>query len=404
MASAALLAVLCAGCSAAGDSDVSTMAPAMPTQPEPSGSAVPAPGGWEVVGDGELSPRAAAVGAWTGREVIVFGGEPVAWCPPQADCTRPDFEPLRDGAAFEPVTTSWRQIEGAPFTLSARNASVVVVDGAVYVLTREAAHRPGGAAAFVRYLVADDRWEVLPSLPGGHVSYALASGSGRVVVAYPTSDEEGERPDMVFDIEAGAWAALPPDPLSPAFDRSMVIVDDGVYLFARPIEANPGSQVPSTAHAARLDLSDGEWRRLADSPILETATPILAGKEIVFPWAGEADGGESGTWDRSYPFGGAYDLLDDAWSALPAPAANDDFAVAGVVGPSSAGYVATHGAVLDHTLDSWTAVPELEGEAGVTVNRTVVAAGSDLFVFGGETWVDGEGVVLDTAYRWIFPR
>lgn len=340
---------------------------------------------------------------WTGREVLVVGGEPEAWCPPGADCIDRDFEPLADGAAYDPAAGSWREIADALVAFSS-NASAVVVDGAVYVLASGASHRPGGERGFLRYLIADDLWERLPTPPFGDVSYHLVEASGRVV-AYTGTDEVGERPDLIFDGSTGDWDELPPDPLSPSFDRNLAVVGDQVYLFAKDLVTNPGSDRPSLARVARLDLSSGgEWQVLADSEILGTWSSVTMGAEIVFPRAGEADGGEVNNWGRSYPYGGIFDTETDTWFALPDPARDDGFSIAGVLGSDAAAYLDVHGAVLDMTRDSWITIPDLSPAQSETFNRTIVAAGTELFAFGGETWVDGNGVVLDTTYLWVPPR
>ena len=121
-----------------------------------------ASGRWVSVPPGPLSPRAAAIGVWTGAEVLVIGGEPEAWCPPGADCTPPEFTALVDGAAYDPATESWRDIADAPMPLSGYT-SPVVVDDAVYLLAHGAFSRPGAEDGFLRYLVTEDRWERLPS-------------------------------------------------------------------------------------------------------------------------------------------------------------------------------------------------------------------------------------------------
>ena len=92
---------------------------------------------------------------------------PEAWCPPNADCALPEYAPLADGAAFDPATESWRVIADAPQPFSS-NASVVLVDRAVYVLANDALHRPGGEGGF----------HSLPDRRGSVGGVATATGRG----------------------------------------------------------------------------------------------------------------------------------------------------------------------------------------------------------------------------------
>lgn len=360
----------------------------------PTSGAAHGAAGWELLPTSPLTPRASALGVWTGSEVLVIGGEPEAWCPPKADCTAPDFPPLADGAAFDPVAGSWRMITEAPFGFSS-NASAVVVDEVVYVLAHPMSQRPGGEGGFLQYVIADDHWQQLPS-PSSEASWYQLVRTPRSVVAYLGSDEGGEIPDVVFDPATLTWDELPADPLSPSFDRSMVLVGDDLYLFAQDLVLHPGSETPSLARAARLDLTTREWEVRADSEILGSWSPVAAGSSIVFPHTGSADGGEINNWGRSYPYGGIYNIESDSWSMLPEPPGE----IAGVLFADTATYVAADGAVLDLADQSWLAIPAPPTTHEGIFNQTIVAAGTHLFVFGGEVGTNSGAIVLDDAYRW----
>lgn len=327
-----------------------------------------APDSWTVVPAGPLSPRSSAVAVWTGTEVIVVGGEPQAWCPPGGDCAVPDFAPLADGAAFDPADGTWRPIAPAPLTFSG-NASAISVHGSVYVLVRGFEVRPGGTGGFLRYDVATDTWHQLPA-PGDDWYQITALGS--TVVAYSSSDEAGERPDLVLDVTTETWQPLPPDPLSPSFGRAMVEVDGDLYLFAHDLVPNPGSEVPSLLRAARLDVANGVWELRADSEILG-GLPVALGEAVVFPNSGSADGGEVNNWGRSYPYGGIYDTANDRWSPLAEPASDDAFSIAGVVGDQTATYVGMRGQVLDLDTGEWNEVRSLQDDSPDVIGRSFVA-------------------------------
>lgn len=382
-----------------GPPPVATNSP--PASLQPTDQPAPSPRGWEPLPPSPLAPRTNALAFWTGSEVLVLGGEPETWCHPGSDCAAPRFAPLADGAAFDPVAGSWRSIATAPLAF-ADNVSAEVVDGDLYVLVYGSPDQPGDGRGFLRYRIADDRWERLPS-PAAEVDRYRLVGAGKGVVAYTGSDETGARPDLIFDPTTRTWAELPTDPLSPSFDRSMTVAGGGLYLFAKDLVANPGSEKPSLARGARFDMDTGTWEMRSTSEMIGGWTPVSVGSLIVFPWLGEADGGQVNNWGRSYPYGGIYDTATDTWSPLPQPPGGT-FEVAGVIGADGTEYWSATGAVLDLARRSWMAVPSLQGGVGVTSNRAVVAAGTDMFAFGGETWTDTKGIVIGQAYRWTPSR
>jgi hypothetical protein len=389
------------GLSACGSNDA--VRPAQSTPDDGSTPVVAAPAAqWEALPPSPLSPRAAALGVWTGEEVLVIGGEPEAWCPPVADCTAPEFAPLGDGAAYDPSTRSWRRITDAPMTFSS-NASAVTASGDVYVLVRDADYRPGGRGGFLRYRPDVDRWDQLPAPARDLAWYQLAAAGGSVIV-YAGSAESGPLPDFVFDPTVDQWRELPVDPLAPSFDRTMVAVGDDLFLFTHDLVANPGSERPSLTRVARFDLGVGEWELRADSEILGSAPWFVEDGVLVNPRLGAADGGQVNNWGRSYPEGGVYDSTTDSWSELPNRPADVDVGGEGVIGRTHALFTDADGLVLDWTTAEWITIPRLpdatDSYEANPFNRTVVTVGTDLYVFGGEVWKDGAGALLDAGYIW----
>lgn len=99
-------------------------------QPVGTGPARPvtAPRAWATFDAPPLSPRALPMIAWTGREVLVFGGTAV---PVAADVSRT----LDDGAIYDPARDTWRPMAAPPFDpplaspAGAWNGSELVVVG-----------------------------------------------------------------------------------------------------------------------------------------------------------------------------------------------------------------------------------------------------------------------------------
>lgn len=363
------------------------------------------PADWIPVSDVPLSPRAGALGAWTGSETLLLGGSDARPCPAGADCEPPDVPPLRDGAAFDPSTRTWRAIADAPQGFS--DAEGLVLGGVAYVWASGYEGRPSASPAFLAYDIERDEWEELP-MPSGN-PYRSIAAAGDKLIAFSTSDEVHVVPDLVFDPATKAWSPLPDDPLPPSFDRSMAWDGEELVLFAKRLLSQPNGRDPSLALAAALDLKSGQWRRLPDSETLDqyatTARWFESDGVLVNPAPGGSDGGEVNGWGRTYPYGGVLDAGAGEWSSLPEPPAGASSSPgaygAGLMDSDEAHYFATQGWILDATTDRWIEIPPLEPVAASS-GTTVTRAGKDMLVFGGALYHDegGEGELSSQAWTW----
>jgi hypothetical protein len=360
---------------------------------------------WREVPAGPLSPREGALGLWTGGEVFLIGGSDAPPCPPNAECVVPDVPPLADGAAFDPVTREWRGIAEAP--LPFEWAQGLVVGTTAYLWVPGSPERPDADAGFLAYHIEENLWEELPLPPGDLGWLQGIVQAGERIVAYSGSDEQGEQPDFVFDPATSSWSELPPDPLSPSFDRSMAWSGRELLLFDHELVPNPGAEEPALTRAAALDLESGSWRRLPDSEILATGPWVPDDGRLINPTLGGADGGDGG-WGRAYPYGGILDPASGEWSALPHPPGGEEdwgsgvlTESGGVLTESDGHYFANRGWVLDTSDNAWIEIPPLDTGELVT-GRTVVAAGTDLLVFGGARWKANsvDATLLADAWAW----
>jgi hypothetical protein len=330
----------------------------------------------------------------------------VPGCPPNARCAEAGPVEL-DGAAYDPAAGTWRTIAAAPGPVE---VGAVVVDGDAWFPSPSVAGGTGEPPSVLRYDPDTDTWHEVPVPGHAGAGYALAGADGRLVL-YSTTHERGVTPDLVHDVAGGTWDELPPAPLSPAFDRTIVGAGDRLVLFDHELVPQPGAEAPTLTRAATHDLTTGTWERLADADILGTSPWLVSGDTLVNPALGGADGGEVGNWGRTVPYGGILDLGTSpaTWRPLPAPPSADATGVGGVVGPDAALYTGLVGSVLDLDAGEWVDLPRLPEAPGESperwADRTVVAAGRDLFAFGGVVWpVDrAEGAVLADAWMWSPP-
>lgn len=345
---------------------------------------------WQRLPDAPLSPRAQALGVWTGDEVLVVGGM-TAPCPPMASCAPPRTPPLRDGAAYDPVARTWRPIANAPVGWS--YAETAVVGDTMFLAAFGLGEQQRSGGDFLSYSMTTNSWRQLTWLdPAGVDGYHLTAAGDRVV-AVSATDERGERPDWIYDPPTQRWAQLPDDPMTEAFDRRMVSVGNRLVLFDRE-GAAVGEQRPAVVRAALLDVDAGTWEHLPDSRSLETYPWLVDQGRLVNPLVVPGYGPV-----RPLPWGGILDLARREWSGLPAGPA-EPRASAGAIGHDGALFQGYEGFALDLRTDAWLAVPTLT-EDDRTFGRTVTNAGADLFVFGGASWGGGRSpVLLADAWLW----
>jgi hypothetical protein len=277
---------------------------------------------WRELPAPPLSPREFPAGFWTGHEVVLVGGSDAPPCPPNASCEPPDDPPLADGAAYDPASNSWRAIADPPMGFSW--AEPVVIGSTAYLWIPGESYRPKAPSAFLAYRVEEDRWEELPlPTPDGVGWYHLASAGPRVV-AYASSDEERERPDLIFDPETSSWSELPDDPFSPGFDRVLLWDGDELLLFDHELTEDLAADLP--LRGAALDLATGRWRVLDDA---EAAYPRVRPDEspAAPPGLEDAQGGTTkvaagrdhflflgSSWPEGDPDG---ELHSEAWLWSP---------------------------------------------------------------------------------------
>jgi hypothetical protein len=342
-------------------------------------------GHWRELPAPPLSPRGNAQTVWTGREVIVLGGEKKP-CPPGADCANPPGG-LRDGAAYDPRTNSWREIPPAPVPVGPGDR--LLVAAGVVVLRDWQEH----GSSWFTYEPDHNRWSRIDDVPAGIGDLPSALGSKVYVPA-------GRR-IAVYDVTRFRWALLPADPVTPWLTQRRVTATD-----VGPVVTGEDSTQPHDGSVPRLLLADvwdgSQWRRLPPSEQLAGNEWTWTGTRMVDPEPFTLDGGEVNGWGRSYPMGGTLDPATGTWGPLPDelvdPPQGDqrDWDVSASGGP----WMAVLGQAYD---DSTGRVYRLDRPRGAPDHATAAAwAGDQLLVFGGsDLGVDGAtGGLTNRAWLW----
>jgi hypothetical protein len=355
-------------------------------------------GSWERAPTPPLSAREDALGVWTGREAIVFGGDGPPFYPPTWEGTVDETPPLRDGAAYDPRTRSWRPIAPAP--VGVHLGTAVVAGGRVYV---SVPIRPGGFASrriLLAYRIGEDRWERLPSPPArGYVQLVAA---GERLVVFGARSRAGP-PGYVLRSGERAWRPLPDDPFPRRWPRGLFWNGRRLVLITT-VPLGPDAQGRPLARAATLRLSARRWRRLPDSKdvLYGQLQWVRVGSRLVSP---ELDDG-SGRFRWGRPLGGILDPERGVWSDLPELPATFDFEFgSGVLTRTLGTYQFPHGWVLDMAAGRWLLIPRLPTGWGFEWGgATAVGMNRKLLAFGGPRYGRNKrGRLVNEAWIWSPP-
>ncbi len=306
----------------------------------------PARGVWQELPPAPLTPRTGAAAAWTGRELIIWGGYDHLGDNPGA------FRVAGDGAAYDPARGAWRRLPPAP--LSARadatavwtGREVLVVGGIPAVRTDRDRGFTDGAA----YDPARDTWRRLAPSPqprGSLMAQHLAWTGARLLVwsdwrqtlrsesVTLTNGERGtevESRDGVdvwaYDPTADRWAVLPAAPGQPDLGGAVLVWtgEEVLSVTGRPYQGPVLDRDPG----ARYDPARNGWRRLADGP-LDTAglgAGLWTGAALLV-WNGTSMRSGDPATDYGPGDGAAWDPAADRWVRLPrSPLGGADGAVA----------------------------------------------------------------------------
>lgn len=389
----ALLAVVGGALLVRGDED-STRVVTTPNPVEPT------PGQWSPMPDGPLSPRTRSLAFTVGDEVLIFGGNPTAGCPPEPDCW------LLDGAAYNVRTDEWRSIADlAPSRLASATgvASGAVLGDRLYLWMQTDCSGPiedcfsRVSGAIVSYDVSDDRWtevEASPDLGLDSPVHLTAFGDRLVAYNVDSRDEFRDIHDAVYDPESASWRRLPTDPLRPGKRRAMLSYDQDLYLFSMPTTV----AADGTANIQSAVLRNGadRWDHLPDAPLDGQVNAgddwFLVGTTAVAAWT-PTDRVEFAA-DQSP--GMAFDLESETWRDLPPlgglPMPTDQ------VGGS--GHLLAYGASLDAGAGAWIPLPL--PPRGVAEDESAAAwVGDHLVLWGGV--IDDGTTVTDTGAIWTAP-
>ncbi len=267
-----------------------------------------ATGTWRAIPVSPLGGRSGTPSAWTGREVLFWGGTSTV-----------DARWLKDGAAGNPATNSWRTLPDAPLKggfpqgaawsgdrwYVASGRGLAAYDPRTDTWTSEA-DIPIGADDIVRMAWAGDRLVLLAQVLEGAELWTMRPGEVWVNRASPPLlDVPAD--GLVFDgvrvwvIETVATGALAQSPVIASWDPASGQWQDSIDA---PVETSKaaavwnGTQLVVTgAFSAAYEPSSGTWLMLPEGGndrFREDPTVVWAGDRLIV-WGG--GWGES-TWTK----------------------------------------------------------------------------------------------------------
>ena len=220
----------------------------------------PATNRWRRLRNGGSGPG--EVLAWTGREVLTWGG---GCCGDASNA----------GAAFDPATNTWRPLPASPLAPSQRpqgawtgSELVVLVSG----LDPNGEPYPARDARAAAYDPARRAWRRLAAPPERRTG-ATAIWDGREVLFFggsaPTAGAARTRIGLAYDPARNRWRRLP---RGPAFGYGLAAVRAGGRVLA-------WGGLP--AHGAQYVPAAGRWFDLPAAPLRGRWSPALV-------WTGDA--------------------------------------------------------------------------------------------------------------------
>jgi hypothetical protein len=230
---------------------------------------------WTTLPPAPLSARTTATSVWTGQEWIVWGG--------YDNLATGAFNVTADGAAFDPARGSWRKLTPAPLSARAGATSVwtgtemLVLGGYPAIRTNEIRNYSDAAA----YDPAHDRWRRLPALPAV-ASHQLAENLAAVwtdsslLVWWPWADVHTSGNTTTgtvgYDLfryspADDRWELLPvaadaPDGIGRPIWTGHDVVVPGSYPFRGPFSG----PAPGPLQAHRYDPATNRWSVIIGGP------------------------------------------------------------------------------------------------------------------------------------------
>lgn len=365
---------------------------------EQAGSDVPTRGHWTSLASSRavLRFRSGGASAWTGTELLVWGG--TGYCEGEL------FGRCGDGARYDPRSDQWRPITatGAP---TPRDFAATVWTGSELVVWGGAGcgDHLSSCADGASYDPSTDRWSPTDASAGiGGRHAALATWTGREMLVWGgfhlagplTSESVALDGGGAFDPSTRTWRTISRNSApSTRMHASGVWTGREWVVFGGESPAGQGA-VPDRGYA--YDPALDSWRRITDvgapSPRWG-ALAVWTGAEVIV-WGGNLPGGGANRAGDS----AAYDPRADRWRPIPAAPRNQVGSGLAVWTGTLLVLLASEETLLDPTTGEWWRFAT-EGAPSAGVTGLVAWTGGELIVWGG--YHSHEGIAVEGGGRFV---
>jgi len=385
LAVAAVIAILAVGASVVAVHRSRTPGP---VESAPATASSIASSRWSYLPAAPIRGRTSAVGAWTGTQMLIWGG-----------ATARQEQLFADGAAYDPASRAWSTLPAAPIA-GRVGASSVWTGQSLFIwggFTTPDAVAPTSDGAL--YTPADHSWVTLPPapVPGYQQVVALRSGELVILLSTPRGGDGSVVHVQSYRPATNSWSRLPDLNLPAGHDVGQVAaiaVSDQIYLWslwAHTTTISPNAtSTASGIEGFTFDMTSRRWtsNTLAGPSVRNVVGPLWTGQQILLPASYPFCGGCSGPmmFNRTglmlnpansatsvIPHGPVDDLnATYLWTGAALLAVNSQ----GSINSSSPG----QGAVWDPTTTRWATLPE--SPAGSASDPVTIWTGTSLLIWG----------------------
>ncbi len=190
----------------------------------------PAGNTWRRLAPSPLAGSQSPLGAWTGRELILF-----------VSGLDPDGRPIEGAAraaAYRPATDAWRRIAPMP---SPRNGARALWDGREVLVVGGIDARGRPATVGYAYNPATNRWRSLPPMQGGAVQ-AVSVWTGSQLLVFGGEAHPGRL--LAYDPGDDRWSRLPSALLEDRLDPTAAWTGDELLVWGGVIGTPAGTSLP----------------------------------------------------------------------------------------------------------------------------------------------------------------
>jgi Kelch motif len=238
-----------------------------------SGAYRPAGAAWSTIPP-DPGPQAEAVAAWTGSQMVIWGG---VCCLSQSN----------GGTIYTPASNTWQQLPAAP--IEPRRDAMGAWTGTELVVAGGQSGREGEPPVLLKdaaaYNPATRTWRKLPPMPVPTAgATAVWDGTEVVFIAGTTPARSPSAGAQAYNPVTNTWRQLPPMPFSRA-GFAAVWTGSQVLVWGGVTGGSPSSAVPP--HGETYDPATNQWTAMPEAPLSGRADPaaVWTGRQMIV-WGG----------------------------------------------------------------------------------------------------------------------